>query len=148
MNLIIILIGVGLFLFQKHYVNHHHNNLVLIRCLFVLFGGILALSIMNLMKMYLNVFYKYQYLPISKDLQKKEVEFIKSNKHETKELKKKTLNKLQINFDEYLLNCYITASSNNRIVNDERMSALHFSKLCLVISIFLIALIGFLIIQK
>lgn len=150
MNLIVILIGVGLFLFQKHYVNHNNNLyvLLLIKSLFALFGGTLALSIMYLMKMYLNGFYKYKYLAISTDLQKKEVEFIKSNKDETKELKRKAKSKVQTNFDEYLLDCYISISSNNRVVNDERMKALHFSKLYLMISILLIALIGFLIIQK
>ncbi|WP_281323476.1 hypothetical protein [Flavobacterium aestivum] len=151
MNLIVILIGVGLFLFQKHYLNHHHTSLdklLLIRSLFAILGGMLAFSIMYLMKMYLNAFYKYQYLPISSDLQKKELEFINSNRFETKELKNREIGKVQIGFDKYLLDCYINTSSNNRVINDERMKAFHLCKLFLMISIFLIALIGFLIIQK
>ncbi|TGD58965.1 hypothetical protein [Flavobacterium humi] len=151
MNLIVILIGIGLFLFQKHYVNSHNNSLymlLLTKSLFALFGGLVALSTMYLMKMYLNGFYKYQYLPISTDLQKTEGEFVKSNKDQAKMLKKKTVSNTQINFDAYLRDCYIITSSNNRIVNDERMKTMYLSKLYLMISILLIALIGFLVIQK
>lgn len=80
-----------------------------------------SLSIMYLMKTYLNGFYKYQYLPVSSNLEQKEKEIITdfknhSNKGEKKKLKKKALTDVKIEFDKHLLNCYIDSSSNNRKV--------------------------------
>ncbi|MDX6187827.1 hypothetical protein SGQ83_00555 [Flavobacterium sp. Fl-318] len=150
-NLIIVLIGVALFLFQKNY-NHHQSTNVYIQAaigvLFAVLAGIVTASIIFLIKMYLNGFSKYKYLPISSDLQKIETQIAIDCKNKCNKVKKKTFRNIKIEFDKHLIKHYIDCSTNNRKVNDERMNAFYLSKLYLIISMFLIAFIGFLMIQK
>ncbi|MGH2666910.1 hypothetical protein [Flavobacterium sp.] len=147
-NLIVLLIGVGLFMFKNQYFKSPQNGnlyiIIAIGLLFSLFAGTLSLSIMYLMKAYLNGFYKYHYLPASLELKEKENQL----KKDYKILKKKGLKSIKLALENHMLIYYIDSSSNNRYVNDERLKAFYLSKLSLSISIILIAIIGFLMIQK
>lgn len=156
-TLLTLLIGGGLYLFKKENFDLQKEDnqyilygIIFLTCLFIL-AIIMAIGL--LMRMYLNKFRKYKYLPLSSDLKKRENELYEHYKNhfsltEQSNPKKKALTYSKSEFKKDLLNYYIDFSTNNQLVNDERLKDYYKSRKYLMFSIILIALIGILIIIK
>jgi len=156
-TLLTLLIGGGLYLFKKDNfsLQNDDNQYVIFGIIFLtlLFLFSITFAIALLMRMYLNKFRKYKYLPLSSDLIKRENELLKHYEDhfsltELKKPKKKAIEYSKSEFKKNLLNYYVDFSTNNQLVNDERLKDYYKSRKYLMFSIILIALIGILIILK
>ncbi len=145
-TLLTIIIGGGLYFLQDENFKHMSGSeTLIIRVLISVFFISIAIAIFFLMRMYLNNFKKYIYLPLSVDLSKREqelVSYFQSN------LESQDENQVQKKAKEYfkndLLQYYINFATKNQIINDERIKDFYTSRKILMLSLILLFLIGIL----
>jgi hypothetical protein len=156
-TLLTILIGAAFYFFKSENFSYKSddNSFVVFLLIFTicLFGTSIALAIVFLMKMYLNTFKKYKYLPSPSTLKNREKELYEHYEKfyletKSKKPKKKTKKDANTEFKKDLLNYYINYATNNQIVNDKRTKDYYASRKCLTFSIILLSLIGILILVK
>ncbi|WP_299157379.1 hypothetical protein [uncultured Tenacibaculum sp.] len=156
-TLITILIGSAFYFFKSEnftYKSTDNSFLIFLLILIVcLFGTSIVVAIVFLIKMYLNTFKKYKYLPSPLTLKKREKELYEHYEGfyletESKESYKKAIEYADNEFKKDLLNYYIDYGTNNQIVNDNRTKDYYSSRKCLTFAIFLLSLIGILILIK
>lgn len=156
-TLLTLLIGGGFFIFKDE--NFHPNNtdnefvLAVITVSAILFILSILTAMTFLIRMYLNRFRKYKYLPCSLDLINREDElykhylaFFKNNGN--KKAKKKAINYATAAFEKDLLNYYIEFATDNQLVNDGRIKDYYWSRKILILAIILVTIIGILILIK
>lgn len=156
-TLLTILIGGFLFLFKKDNFNYsisdNEHLIFVIIFLTLLFTISTITATVFLIRMYLNKFKKYKYLPLSSDLKNWEDQLIEHYKvHfeniESKKPFKKALKYSRDEFNDKLLNYYITFSTSNQLMNDERLEDNYKSRKYLIFSLILLAIIGIIILIK
>ena len=117
------------------------------------FFATMSITLSKLMRMYLNIFKKYHYLPSPLDLRKREKQLFDHylNFYEdegVKKAKQKAIKSTKKQFQNDLLNYYIDFASTNQKVNDNRLKMLYKAKLFILFSIIFIGLTGILLILK
>lgn len=119
----------------------------------VSFVTTMILTIGFLMRMFINTFKKYQYLPSPLNLREREIELFKhylqyyrATKIKKPKVKAKKQAKKQFNND--LLNYYTKYASLNQKLNDSRIKDFYASKNFLILSIIFITITGTLLIIK
>lgn len=156
-TLLTLLIGGGFFIFKDE--NFHPNNsdnefvLVVITVIAILFIVSILIAMTFLIRMYLNRFRKYKYLPCSLDLINREDEFFKHylaffKNNGDKKPKKKAIKYATEAFEKDLLKYYVEFATDNQLVNDGRIKDYYWSRKILIGSIILITIIGILILIK
>lgn len=156
-TLLTLLIGGGLFLFKDENFNRNFSDSEYFLTAITICTGLFIISIVGaiifLIRMYLNRFRKYKYLPCSLDLINRENELyehylIYFKKVGNKKPKKKAMQYAKSEFQKDLLNYYVKFATENQLVNDGRIKDYYWSRKILIVSIVLIAIIGILIITK
>ncbi len=153
-TLLTILIAGWYYLFKDE--NFHSNNiadehvLIAISICSYLFLFSIGIAIIFLIRMYLNRFRKYKYLPCSLDLINREDELYKYylaffKKIGNKKPKKKAMSYATTAFEKDLLKYYVEFATDNQLVNDGRIKDYYWSRKILIVSIILITIIGILI---
>lgn len=156
-TLLTILIAGWYYLFKDE--NFHPNDianeyvLIAISICSYLFLLSIGIAIIFLIRMYLNRFRKYKYLPCSLDLINREDElfkhylaFFKTNG--SKNAKRKAMNYAAAEFENDLLKYYVEFATDNQLVNDGRIKDYYWSRKILIGAIVLITITGILILIK
>jgi len=156
-TLLTLLIGGGFFIFKDENFHPSYTDnefvLVVITGCTILFILTILIAMTFLIRMYLNRFRKYKYLPCSLDLINREDELYKYylaffKKIGTKKPKKNAMSYATAEFEKDLLKYYVEFATENQLVNDGRIKDYYWSRKILIVSIILITIIGILILIK
>lgn len=156
-TLLTLLIGGGFFLLnEKSFQSNISDNELVqfgIRFCTILFVLSMLTAMTFLIRMYLNRFRKYKYLPCSLDLINREDELYKHylaffTNNGYRKAKKQAINYATAAFEKDLLKYYVEFATNNQLVNDGRIKDYYWSRKLLIISIILITFMGILILIK
>ncbi|SDX30828.1 hypothetical protein [Aequorivita viscosa] len=156
-TLLTLLIGGGFFIFKDENFHPHYTDneiiLIVITVCTILFILTILIAMTFLIRMYLNRFRKYKYLPCSLDLINREDELFKHylaffKNNGDKKAKKKAISYATAAFEKDLLKYYVEFATDNQLVNDGRIKDYYWSRKILIGSIVLITIIGILILIK
>jgi len=141
-TLLTILIGGGLYFLKKENFKHITEcETILLNILTSLFFISIAFSIFFLMRMFLNKFKKYKYLPLSIDLYNRELELITYYKENSDNNKKNQIRKeAKKHFQNDLLKYYIDFATKNQMINDERLKDFYTSRKILMLSLIFLSI--------
>ena len=154
-TLLTLLIGGSIYIFNisnldcfKEFDIYSRIAIIIFTCIFILS---MVITIILLMRIFVNIFKKYKYLPSPFDLNKRENElyelYIKYYKEiKDKDYEKKAVKSSRHQFNVDLLNYYIDFATNNQRLNDIRLKNLYTSRKYLIFSLISIAIIGILLI--
>lgn len=156
-TLLTILIGTSFYFFKSENFSHKSddNNYITILIILsvTLFGTLIALSVFFLIKMFLNTFKKYEYLPSPITLKKRENELYEHYlnfyiNNESDKVQEKAMEDTLTEFRKDLIGYYIDYGTNNQSVNDTRIKDYYIARKCLSFSIVILSILGILILNK
>jgi len=138
--------------FQPNKIANEYVLIAISICSYLFLFSI-GIAIIFLIRMYLNRFRKYKYLPCSLDLINREDELYKYylaffKKIGDKKPKRKAMSYATTTFEQDLLKYYVEFATNNQLVNDGRIKDYYWSRKILIVSIILITIMGILILIK